>query len=119
MDHEEGKRMIMKGIWVNVVILVAITVAAKLVVQLWWRPRKVTKHFSEQGIKGPPYNFFIGNMKELVELMLKASSQPMTFSHNILPRVLPFYHHWKKIYGNFIFPQFLLFVFCLHKVAYI
>ncbi|KMT00715.1 hypothetical protein BVRB_9g220010 [Beta vulgaris subsp. vulgaris] len=99
MDHEEGKRMIMKGIWVNVVILVAITVAAKLVVQLWWRPRKVTKHFSEQGIKGPPYNFFIGNMKELVELMLKASSQPMTFSHNILPRVLPFYHHWKKIYG--------------------
>lgn len=85
--------------WVNVVVLVAIAFAAKLVIQLWWRPRKIATHFSKQGIKGPPYNFFIGNMKELVELMLKASSQPMTFTHNILPRVLPFYHHWKKIYG--------------------
>ncbi|KAL2926262.1 hypothetical protein RDABS01_007067 [Bienertia sinuspersici] len=100
MDHdEEGTRMMMKGILVNVVVLVAIAVAAKLVVQLWWRPRKIAKHFSKQGIKGPPYNIFIGNMKELVELMLKASSQPMPLCHNILPRVLPFYHHWKKIYG--------------------
>ncbi|KAH0710008.1 hypothetical protein KY284_011435 [Solanum tuberosum] len=31
--------------------------------------------------------------------MLKASSQTMPLSHNILPRVLSFYHHWKKIYG--------------------
>ncbi|KAK9269201.1 hypothetical protein L1049_000970 [Liquidambar formosana] len=66
---------------------------------LWWRPRKIEHHFSKQGIRGPPYRFFIGNAKELVGLMLKASSQPMPFSHNILPRVLSFYHHWKKIYG--------------------
>ncbi|KAA8540461.1 hypothetical protein F0562_024620 [Nyssa sinensis] len=30
---------------------------------------------------------------------MKASSQPMPLCHNILPRVLSFYHHWKKIYG--------------------
>ncbi|XP_021731888.1 cytochrome P450 734A1-like [Chenopodium quinoa] len=98
-DQEDGKNMMMKGIWVNVVVLVTIAIATKLVLQLWWRPRKVAKHYSNQGIKGPPYNIFIGNMKELVEMMLKASSQPMTLSHNILPRVLPFYHHWKKLYG--------------------
>lgn len=56
-------------------------------------------HFSKQGIRGPPYRFFMGNVKELVQLMLQASSKPMPFSHNILPRVLSFYHHWKKIYG--------------------
>nr|QNS29997.1 cytochrome P450 [Nothapodytes nimmoniana] len=66
---------------------------------LWWRPRKIELHFSKQGIRGPPHRFLIGNAKELVSLMLKASSQPMPFSHNILPRVLSFYHHWKKIYG--------------------
>ncbi|PKI75712.1 hypothetical protein CRG98_003855 [Punica granatum] len=34
-------------------------------------------------------------------MMMKASSQPLPdFSHNILPRVLSFYHHWKKIYGS-------------------
>ncbi|KAF7124015.1 hypothetical protein RHSIM_Rhsim12G0194100 [Rhododendron simsii] len=32
--------------------------------------------------------------------MSKASSNPMPLSHNILPRVLSFYHHWKKIYGG-------------------
>ncbi|KAL1197964.1 Cytochrome [Cardamine amara subsp. amara] len=66
---------------------------------LWWRPRKIEEHFSKQGIRGPPYHFFIGNVKELVGMMLKASSHPMPFSHNILPRVLSFYHHWRKIYG--------------------
>lgn len=72
----------------------------KIVVLLWWRPRRIEEHFSKQGIRGPPYRFFIGNVKELVEMMLQASSQPMPFSHNILPRVLSFYHHWKKIYGT-------------------
>ncbi|KAH7572358.1 hypothetical protein JRO89_XS04G0243300 [Xanthoceras sorbifolium] len=71
----------------------------KIAVLLWWRPRKIEDHFSKQGIRGPPYHFFIGNVKEIVSLMLKASSQPMPFSHNILPRVLAFYHHWRKIYG--------------------
>ncbi|KAJ0030795.1 hypothetical protein Pint_13069 [Pistacia integerrima] len=71
----------------------------KLTILLWWTPRKIEDHFSKQGIRGPPYHFFIGNVKELVGMMLKASSQPMPFSHNILPRVLSFYHHWKKIYG--------------------
>ncbi|KAJ4963681.1 hypothetical protein NE237_023620 [Protea cynaroides] len=31
-------------------------------------------------------------------LMLNASSHPMPLSHNIVPRVLSFYHHWKKKY---------------------
>lgn len=72
----------------------------KVVVFLWWRPRKLEAHFSKQGIRGPPYRFFIGNSKEIMSLMMQASSQPMIpFSHNILPRVFSFYHYWRKIYG--------------------
>ncbi|KAJ9688576.1 hypothetical protein PVL29_014298 [Vitis rotundifolia] len=82
-----------------VICFMALVFVLKVVVLLWWRPRKIEHHFSKQGIRGPPYRFFIGNVKELVGLMLKASSQPMPYSHNILPRVLSFYHHWKKIYG--------------------
>nr|AOA32959.1 CYP734A51 [Primula forbesii] len=67
---------------------------------LWWRPRRIEMHFSKQGIRGPKYHFFLGNTKELVGLMVKAASQTLPLSHhNILPRVLPFYHHWKIIYG--------------------
>ncbi|KAK8936860.1 Cytochrome P450 734A6 [Platanthera zijinensis] len=75
----------------------------KLLHILWWNPRRIEKHFARQGIRGPPYRFFIGNLREMVGLMLEASSTPMVpqSSHNILPRVLSFYHHWKKIYGTF------------------
>ncbi|KAL8149699.1 cytochrome P450 734A1-like [Apium graveolens] len=76
-----------------------------MVIRLWWRPRKIEQHFSKQGIRGPSYHFFIGNAKEIGSLMFKASSMSFPpFSHNILPRVLSFYHHWKKIYG----PTFLV-----------
>ncbi|KAJ0724278.1 hypothetical protein HanPI659440_Chr12g0445971 [Helianthus annuus] len=70
---------------------------------LWLKPKKIEEHFGKQGIKGPPYCFFIGNVKEIISLAMKASSQPipMPFSHNILPRVLSFYHHWNQTYGIF------------------
>ncbi|KAG7021795.1 Cytochrome P450, partial [Cucurbita argyrosperma subsp. argyrosperma] len=75
--------------------------AVKMGVALWWKPRRIEAHFLRQGIRGPPYRFFIGNFKELDSMMLAATSRPMpNFSHNILPRVLSFYHHWKKIYGS-------------------
>ncbi|CAL9761786.1 unnamed protein product [Musa acuminata subsp. burmannicoides] len=76
--------------------------ALKVLHLLWWRPRKLEEHFARQGIRGPRYRFFTGCVKEMVGLMLEASSKPMMpqNSHNILPRVLPFYHHWKKIYGS-------------------
>lgn len=78
----------------------------KITSLLWWKPRKIEEHFGKQGIKGPPYRFLVGNAKELVSLMIKASSQPMPLSHNILPRVLSFYHHWKKLYGKILFSSF-------------
>nr|AZP01949.1 cytochrome P450 CYP734A23 [Panax ginseng] len=103
---EEDQLMIMfYSCWfikVFVVCFIVLVLLLKIMVMLWWRPRKIEEHFCKQGIRGPPYRFLIGNAKEIVSLMLKASSQPIPFpySHNILPRVLSFYHHWKKIYGS-------------------
>ncbi|KAE8729719.1 CYP734A6 protein [Hibiscus syriacus] len=87
--------------WVKLVAisLTVLILVLKVTVLLWWRPKRIEDHFSRQGIRGPPYHFFNGNVKELVGMVLKASSQPMPLSHNILPRVLSFYHHWRKIYG--------------------
>ncbi|WVZ72505.1 hypothetical protein U9M48_020953 [Paspalum notatum var. saurae] len=83
--------------------LAAAYVAAKLMEVLWWRPRRVEEHFARQGIRGPRYRFFVGCVREMVALMVAASAKPMPRpyrSHNVLPRVLAFYHHWKKIYGS-------------------
>ncbi|XP_074579881.1 cytochrome P450 734A6-like [Curcuma longa] len=69
---------------------------------LWWRPRRLEKHFAEQGIRGPPCRFFLGCLKDVVAMAVEASAEPMKpqTSHDILPRVLPFYHHWKDLYGS-------------------
>lgn len=83
--------------------VVAAYVAVKLMEVLWWRPRRVEQHFARQGIRGPRYRFFVGCVREMVALMVAASAKPMPRpyrSHNVLPRVLAFYHHWKKIYGT-------------------
>ena len=84
-------------------VLAAAYVAAKLMEVLWWRPRRVEEHFARQGIRGPRYRFFVGCVREMVALMVAASAAPMPRpyrSHNVLPRVLAFYHHWRKIYGT-------------------
>ncbi|MQM07884.1 hypothetical protein Taro_040731 [Colocasia esculenta] len=91
-----------KSLLPSLLLLACLFTALKVLDLLWWRPRRVEEHFARQGIKGPPYRFFLGNVREMVGLMLEASSKPMVppYSHSILPRVLPFYHHWKKIYGT-------------------
>lgn len=94
--------------WIAAAVAALAYVAAKLMEVLWWRPRRVEEHFARQGIRGPPYRFFIGCVREMVALMVAASAKPMPppyRSHNVLPRVLAFYHHWKKIYGKHIRPQ--------------
>ncbi|XP_073146823.1 cytochrome P450 734A1-like [Henckelia pumila] len=73
----------------------------KVVVQVWLTPRRIEDHYMKQGIKGPKYQILLGNLKELATLNFMASTQPLLpLSHNILPRVLSFYHHWKKLYGS-------------------
>ncbi|KAC9222876.1 hypothetical protein E3N88_46167 [Mikania micrantha] len=96
----------MKKEMIMVLIILLIILLGFVVKVLWLKPKKIEGHFGKQGIKGPAYRFFTGNVKEIMSLMMKASSQPMPmpFSHNILPRVLSFYHHWNKIYG----PTFLV-----------
>ncbi|XP_066325193.1 cytochrome P450 734A2-like isoform X1 [Miscanthus floridulus] len=91
---------------VAVVAWLALHVAARVADALWWRPRRLEEHFAAQGVRGPPYRFLLGSVKEMVGLMAEASSKPMSppSSHNALPRVLAFYHYWRKIYG----PTFLI-----------
>lgn len=89
--------------WITAAVAALAYMAVKLMEVLWWRPRRVEEHFARQGIRGPPYRFFIGCVREMVALMVAASAKPMPppyRSHNVLPRVLAFYHHWKKIYGS-------------------
>uniref|UniRef100_J3MFI9 Cytochrome P450 n=1 Tax=Oryza brachyantha TaxID=4533 RepID=J3MFI9_ORYBR len=92
--------------WRGVAVAVAAAclvahVAARVADALWWRPRRLEAHFARQGVRGPPYRFLVGCVREMVALMAEATAKPMSpaAAHNALPRVLAFYHYWRKIYG--------------------
>ncbi|KAJ1292212.1 hypothetical protein BS78_02G374400 [Paspalum vaginatum] len=74
---------------------------ARLMEELWWRPRRLERHFACHGVRGPGYRFFFGSTIELVRLMVDASSRPAPphAPHDVLPSVLAFYSHWRKLYG--------------------
>ncbi|KAF3657707.1 CytochromeA2 [Capsicum annuum] len=90
--------------WLCVVAFsyVLLLFAQKAFVHLWWTPKRIQKHFKNQGITGPKYHFLFGNLKEIASFTSATPSWPSSFisHHDILPTVLPFYHHWKKIYGS-------------------
>lgn len=95
---------IMEGrLWISgfaAFAILVITVVVEAIRFVWWKPRKIQKHFESQGIRGPPYKLFLGNAKEMVKITHEASFENMGFSHDILSRVLPFYYHWRKSYGS-------------------
>ncbi|KAK9059917.1 hypothetical protein SSX86_020621 [Deinandra increscens subsp. villosa] len=60
--------------------------------RLWFKPKKIEKFLRDQGLEGTPYRFMHGDLKEMVQMMIEAKSKPMNLTHDIVPRVSPFFH---------------------------
>ncbi|CAN4100200.1 unnamed protein product [Withania somnifera] len=82
-----------------ILFLFVLLIAQKVVISLYWRPRRIQNHFMKQGIRGPKYKFLLGNLKEIASFQPSSSHEQFPSSHDIVPRVFSFYHHWKNIYG--------------------
>ncbi|PIA26846.1 hypothetical protein AQUCO_08600003v1 [Aquilegia coerulea] len=74
--------------------------AWKAISWTWFKPKKMEKYLREQGLKGPNYKFLYGDIKEIGRLAKEARSKPMENSHQIAPRVLPYYHQVVQQYGK-------------------
>lgn len=96
------------------VAMVAVVLGAFLLVagSLWkavraicWEPWTIRKAFVKQGLPCLPSLLLLGNLREVSRMTEVACSTPLPLvSHNIGPRVLPHYYHWKKTYGDlFVF----------------
>ncbi|KAD2393378.1 hypothetical protein E3N88_40355 [Mikania micrantha] len=59
---------------------------------LWFKPKKMEKLLKDQGLKGTPYKFMYGDFKEIMQTLREAKSKPMNLTHDIAPRVSPFFH---------------------------
>ncbi|KGN59565.1 hypothetical protein Csa_002129 [Cucumis sativus] len=58
---------------------------------VWFRPKRVEKLLRQQGLAGNSYRFLFGDTKEITAAVRQArTSQPMSFSHHIAPRITPY-----------------------------
>nr|XP_043632600.1 cytochrome P450 CYP72A219-like isoform X1 [Erigeron canadensis] len=67
---------------------------------LWFKPKKIERYLRDQGLKGSPYKFMYGDLKEFSRMMVEAKSKPMSLTHDIAPRVMPFYVKSLTTYGK-------------------
>ncbi|KAM0916489.1 hypothetical protein ACQ4PT_010137 [Festuca glaucescens] len=102
---------------VGLVSMAAVAVAAVLaswafnaLVYLVWRPRAITRQLRAQGIGGPGYKFFAGNLAEIKQLRADTAGDALDVgSHDFVPMVQPHFRKWIAIHGtNLLNLQFYL-----------
>ncbi|KAF0920214.1 hypothetical protein E2562_034027 [Oryza meyeriana var. granulata] len=70
----------------------------------WWTPRRLERALRAQGLRGTRYRLFIGDVAENGRLNGEAASRPLPLgSHDIVPRVIPFFCNVLKEHGKLSF----------------
>ncbi|KAB8106510.1 hypothetical protein EE612_040883 [Oryza sativa] len=71
------------------------------VVKLVWRPRAITRRLRAQGVGGPGYRFFSGNLGEIRRLRDEGAGVVLDVSsHDFVPIVQPHFRKWIPLYGK-------------------
>lgn len=82
--------------------LLTLLVLIKFFHKMWWVPTRIKHALNSQGIKGPPYRFIDGNIKEIATMKDQATRIPFTnISHDIYPSIQPHFVTWFHLYGSF------------------
>uniref|UniRef100_A0A0D9V585 Cytochrome P450 n=1 Tax=Leersia perrieri TaxID=77586 RepID=A0A0D9V585_9ORYZ len=70
----------------------------------WWTPRRLERALRAQGLRGTSYRLFIGDVAAAARLNKEAASRPLPLgSHDICPRVIPFFCNVLKEHGKLSF----------------
>ncbi|KAL3502802.1 hypothetical protein ACH5RR_037251 [Cinchona calisaya] len=80
--------------------VVLLALSWKLFKWVWLKPKKMEKLLREQGFKGNPYKPLLGDVMYMSTLLKQAHSKPITVSDDIVPRIVPQFHHLVNKYGR-------------------
>jgi len=99
-----------------ILLVTILTLGWRILNWLWVTPKYLERRLREQGLASNSYRLLSGDLKDSSLMSKQAISKPITFSDDILPRVVPFFHHTVKTYGtstNFCdnFVIFLLYIY--------
>ncbi|PON69776.1 Cytochrome P450, E-class, group I [Parasponia andersonii] len=84
----------------TILCIVITTWAWRALNWVWLRPKRLEKCLRQQGLKGTPYRFLYGDLKESYKMTKEARSKPINFSDDIATRVLPFVIQTVKNFGK-------------------
>ncbi|KAF6997000.1 hypothetical protein CFC21_013265 [Triticum aestivum] len=75
--------------------------AARLLDQLWWRPRRLERALRSQGLRGTRYRFLLGDVNDYARQTKEASSGPPMppRCHDVGPRAMPFLYSTIQEHG--------------------
>ncbi|XP_048567957.1 cytochrome P450 72A15-like [Triticum urartu] len=78
--------------------------AGKLLDMLWLRPRRLERELRAQGLRGTPYRFPVGDLKEHGRLSKEAWARPLPLGcHDISAHVAPFLYNAVQEHGRTCF----------------
>ncbi|KAL5198523.1 hypothetical protein ABZP36_002035 [Zizania latifolia] len=72
-----------------------------IVVHLVWRPRAIAMRLRAQGVVGPDYRFYSGNLPDIRRLNEEGASLVLDVaSHDFIPIVQPYFRKYIPLYGK-------------------
>uniref|UniRef100_M8BIC0 Secologanin synthase n=1 Tax=Aegilops tauschii TaxID=37682 RepID=M8BIC0_AEGTA len=75
--------------------------AFNALVYLLWRPHAITRQLRAQGVGGPGYRFFAGNLAEIKRLRADTAGAALDVgNHDFVPMVQPYFRKWIPIHGR-------------------
>uniref|UniRef100_A0AAT9US45 Secologanin synthase n=1 Tax=Mitragyna speciosa TaxID=170351 RepID=A0AAT9US45_9GENT len=66
----------------------------------WFTPKRIEKRLRQQGFRGNPYRFLVGDVKESAMMLQEAMSNPIPLNNDIVPRIMPHIDKTIKTYGE-------------------
>ncbi|XP_028796131.1 cytochrome P450 72A68-like [Neltuma alba] len=73
----------------------------KMAKWVWVDPKKMERRLREEGLRGHPYRFWVGDLTRMANMQKQATSSPLpSHSHDVISRVLPFDHHLVTRHGK-------------------
>ncbi|RVW58961.1 Cytochrome P450 CYP72A219 [Vitis vinifera] len=92
--------MKLSSVAISFVFITLLIYAWRLLNWVWLRPKKLERCLRQQGLTGNSYRLLHGDFREMSRMINEANSRPISFSDDIVQRVLPFHDHSIQKYAQ-------------------
>ncbi|KAF6999897.1 hypothetical protein CFC21_015870 [Triticum aestivum] len=88
-------------VWAALASAVLASCLFNALVRLVWRPRAIAGRLARQGVRGPGYRFFVGNLGDIRRLRAAGAGLVLDVSsHDFIPISQPQFRQWIPLYGR-------------------